>query len=255
MNQVEGLGILAANIDLLGQLEGTECLLSNSYHSICLHSYIAFGYREENVVPAVEWTLRKMKELRDLKDPGENFPLRKVSGTVKECAGLVLSGVERLAQAQAEKNRTLSEGLQKALEEYRKVPVASMAALLTQVRLNKAPAVKVETANESIQEQPKTDHFVRELQNRVQARFTAKQKEAEIIRPTLPVRFAFELRRQKRRLKKIDISRSPAKDELLSVLTEAFDKVREKLQSSIIEPDDLTMSFLVEEQPQNAHSN
>lgn len=255
MNQVEGIGILAANIDLLGQLKGTETLLSNSTHSICLHSYIAFGYGY-NIVPAVEWTLKKMKELRDLSDAGDNFPLRKLSGTVKECAQFVLSGVERLAIANADKDKTLSEGLQKALEGYRQVPMTTQVNLFTQVKLRKTTPTQITTTEPQNDKPFQSNAFVTELQKRVGERFTAKQKEAEIQKPKLPVRFEFELRKQKSKLNKTEQApRDVPKEEIFIVLSGAFDKVRERLQSSLLSESDLMMSFVDEEKTNYAQSN
>lgn len=248
MSAIEGLAIFHENIKLLVEAEPTEHYIGSSV-ALRVHGFtgiIAFNYTD-NIIPAVYWTLNKIKEVRDLKTDKRNFALLELKGSVKKCTEPVFSGVTRLANS--ERYAAYSGALKEIVESHRpspKAPIPPPLNLLAAIMTPKA----LKTTQTKSTESKGTD-FDSELFKRVSKRGEEVNKKIEDLnhRPKLPPLFARSLRVQKNAL----TPPKPLKEKteevtLVSILDVAFSHIREQLESSMLESEDLNRSFIIEEQ-------
>jgi hypothetical protein len=230
MSAIEGLAIFHENMKLLVEAEPTVHLIGNAY-ALRVHGlsgYIAFNYTD-NILPAVFWTLTKIKEVKNLNTEENNFALLELQGTVDKCTIPILNGIARLANAKS--YMAYSEGLHKLLENYGQAHPAPPPNLLNEIKEKKALATP-----------------------RIQP---SKSKKGELKQqPQIFLRSEEAIMAQKKVLKPSKVVQQPPReDALISELRVAFNRIRGQLESSLIESVDLSRSFCIEEEANNPQSN
>lgn len=227
MAGISGLQIFQANLALLAEVKENENLIANkSFALFSGDTYFAWASNESRVLPAVKWTLKKLKWLKTYQ-PANYAETQFVAG-VKDCSYMIYNGVYRLAESylvkKQEENRTQ---LLSYLDKYQDKPQAPPLPL---------PKMPTQAARNVSQEAENVtdikDPLVSELEKRMKIR--QEKKEAEIQKPKFPIT-GREFRKQKSELKKFDTfkekiaeRRNQLED---SVVEDSLETVEEEINS------------------------